>query len=337
MHRITLATYSMRWREPRQKTYPRLGGEDGGADLYRLCQRFLIQLKKAPVRDPEPDQQRVLRVKRLLVDRDKRRIQGIVETGDYGYNATLVDVDQDFQPAYVRRPNDAELLPFYFLMKIPRYHHRGLLILQRFGGFGMKSVFEDALCKYAREQADRILELDMLVPEEVVEKWTRPEAVKKIRIVNFEVPKDLARRYQLGGQRDELQWDLVVKARPRKFVRLPRKIARLLEDPKARPGVAAMRKQFGASRVAVEVEVGGRRRSVDIANPASLNAYYDITDDVTLEAGGHPSFKNLQWEATSLLEDLERKVLRGSAAAEEEAEEHWEPITDLHPVAGAGA
>lgn len=78
------------------------------------------------------------------LDNEKRMISGIVNSGDFGYEAILVNVDDEKQ-VKKRGVRDAELIPYYYLIYLPKNSEYGYLILERFQKSGIQTIFINSL------------------------------------------------------------------------------------------------------------------------------------------------------------------------------------------------
>ena len=83
--------------------------------------------------------QKLIRVNQ--VNLQNRSLSGIVETGEYGYEAEIYNVQMG-NVAYQRTINDAEMMPFYFLTGLPVQSTVGVLMFQRRSQYGISTVFQ---------------------------------------------------------------------------------------------------------------------------------------------------------------------------------------------------
>ena len=74
-------------------------------------------------------------------------VNGIVETGEYGYTADLYNVDTE-TISYQRIGADAEMMPFYFLTHLPAHRDEGVILLQRRSHLGIRTIFLKAFAEY---------------------------------------------------------------------------------------------------------------------------------------------------------------------------------------------
>lgn len=75
-----------------------------------------------------------------------RTISGIIESGVFGTEESVVDTQTGIQITRKRR-RDALLKPEYFMINIPRDSTIGFLILEKIGNFGLFSIITDQIRK----------------------------------------------------------------------------------------------------------------------------------------------------------------------------------------------
>lgn len=59
---------------------------------------------------------------------------------------------------------------------------------------------------------------------------------------------------------------------------------------------------YNCDNVKVEVELGGRKKTIDLNHPESLKADIDITETIRINNDGHPEFSSIDASAIDLLQ-----------------------------------
>jgi hypothetical protein len=321
MSTISLAPYTIRVRRRGEKTaFLPLGRLDAADDAF---DRFLGFFKNLKTRHDRASKT-FLRHIRFEPDSPNRVLEGILETGEYGYEAELIDVDANPpKPTHRRRASEAELLPFYFRLDVPQQADQGFLILQRFGNLGIKAAMEDALVQFFAG-TPYLVELHPLVPEKVIEKWTHAMKVRRLRLVSFKVPQTITRAFQLGDS-EEVYSELVIRARKGHTFPLPARLRNkngegFVEVQEMQEEIKELRRRlkgiFAPDTLKVEVSVAGRTRTLDMTDPGNLVAYHDVTEAVSpLGRNGHPDWEKIREEARKLAMDLRETVQKLPAAS----------------------
>lgn len=295
-------TVRVRHRRQPEEQYLSLGNLDPG-DLFLEFENLLQSLQGEPARDESGET--LLGVSRLDSYPRARRLEGQFETGHYGYSSRLVHY-KTLDAVYDRRVEDAELLPFFFLLHLPKKPNQGILILQRTRGWGVKSVFENQVVRNFRP-TPHLVEFHPLVPEQLVEDLRKASRAKRIRLTSFQVPQDIADAFA-KGDRKELRADLVIRARGRKDFKLPSSLNALVRGRTKVGGFVEAQGEFPHSRVQVEVSVDGKSQKVSFDQRGrDMTGYHDVSDKVNIQAG-HPTFASIRREARALLRVLKDEI-----------------------------
>jgi hypothetical protein len=129
--------------------------------------------------------------------------------GEYGINSELLDVE-DHEVSYTRAVSDAEMMPFYFLAAVPRHGTKALIALEVGGSSAIKLQFQDGFETFIRGRCQACdLEIERLVPEELLNSYFQDARVTKLRFVRFKVPADIADAFREGVSEEvtlELRW-----------------------------------------------------------------------------------------------------------------------------------
>lgn len=311
MSSLSLASYTIRVKEQTTQSNVRINNLRGGGDVFATFRDYLSALRRTSSHDEEG--QKLLRVSRLNVS--GRTLRGIIETGEYGYESDLYDVNSE-AVSHRRSTTEAEMLPFYFLISLPTNVNEGIIILQRFRQFGIrKLLLSDFSRVFSIAHPGYRVEFNPLTYENLLNEYLEGGQLKALRLVKFDMPRDIATAFELQDHVEEDAYvELVVKSKRNKNLpgleRIrnainrrrhlePDEWNRLIEIP-----------DFDFDVLKAELEINGKRKTIDLTNPYRLRSYYDITDDVEIAANGHPVFSSVNDLADELLEKLEESLRR---------------------------
>lgn len=303
MARFSLSAYTIRVRNGDGEPTA-LDDVCGGKDMLDVLEAYLEAARVRAADDPRAST--LLRVARMT--RADRTLTGTVETGEYGYESSLYDLDHAVV-SHHRTVREAEMLPFYFLIRVPQGRDEGILILQRFKQFGIRR----SLSLYFHDQFDLAcpdsrLEMNPLVPEQFVTEVLRNGRVTKVRFVRFRIPGDIADAFEQGGHlEEEGHLELAVVAKRNGSIPVVDRILNVVDGHTDARHLMELR-EFPYDTVKVEVNSGGAHRTIDLSNLRRVRAYYDITDDVRVGAGGHPEFRSIDALALRLAEELQAVI-----------------------------
>lgn len=231
-------------------------------------------------------------------------ISGHVESGKYGIESTLVNVN-NFNRIKRREKTDCEFIPFFFLMDFEPQKDSVILLTEQYGNYSPKGIFLDRLQQYVamKLSPNHKVETETIVSEEVV-KELLGKHVKALRFHFARVPADVAD--DLGNDRHIVQngeMEVRIKAKNGSF---PSCVWHLLQKQR-RTGISIGEETSDKVKVEIEVE-RGRTKTVDIGNLAAFRMSFPIAEREDVQGNGHPSDNQMLEEAKDVL-NLCRKVL----------------------------
>jgi hypothetical protein len=290
---VSLATYTIVVRRRYNKEAEPIGQFEG-ADLLDFVREYLTN-RKSPLNDKEKHH-----ILRAEIHSDKnRQISGLIETGEYGYSSELFDTSKE-KTAYRRKPTDADLLPFVFLFDLPKDEKNGIIILQRFKTYGIRKVFADDFSAFFSSRfPNSIVEIQPIVPKALLEKFTKESSATKIRFRKLHIPQDICDALANGITPKDgyVEYSIIAKKGGRfKGMFTKKDNAQLL--------AVSSEAGFTPDRTLVEVNVNGKKRTLDIADLNRLRAYFEITDEVQFGIDGHPTYESVLQASNDLLADL---------------------------------
>lgn len=273
---------------------------------------FFLSYFESRLDNPSIDRsdQKMLKLRnKPKVEDDARILSGIIETGEYGYEAELYNIGKD-KVTYRRQTDDAELLPFYFLFYLPKNVSKGIVILQRFQQFGMKEILKKDLEQIFKSgNPNYIISINPLVPEKLIEEFMKGK-VKKIRFIRYGFPDDIADAYDnFDNNENPGMTELVIKAKRGHALPFIDKIKELIEknqDPKHLIEIH----NFDYDDIKVEIDLNGNKRTIHLAELGNIRPYYDISDKIVKDKDGHPTFESIDSVAYDLFDDIKSDLLR---------------------------
>lgn len=308
MPRFFLSAYTVRVRNPSADTYEQLGNFDGqGSDLFIV---FNDYLQRRRVIDPLANEgaRKVLRVTRSENPQRTRNISGIIEAGDYGFTSRLYDTDQNLF-SYNRRTVEAELLPYFFITQLPRQVDEGVLVLQRTGQYGIRTLLsQDFDREFSELYPSRRIEINPLIPQQMIQDYLLNGRIAKIRLVKFSISSDIAENYDVGDHEESLGYEEhVIVAQRRHNIPLVGRIREFLNQERNLTRIVEIQ-NFEYNNVKIEVELNGNRRTIDLSHLERLRAQYDVTEDVEIGPDGHPTFASIDNFSVGLLNDISAEL-----------------------------
>ena len=314
MAKFSLVPYAIRVKEKGTNKYLSLGNISN-LDLANILDGYLKQI---PNSLSDSDHSSIIKTGSCSLQ--GRVLNGTIKGGDYGYTAELSNTETG-RTSYQRQVTDAELIPYYFLMELPSTANKGIVVLQKFKQSGVKEAFFKNFRDYFNSKlgADYTLELDPIVPKELVREYLKGGRILKIRLIKQGFPRDTFDVNSDEHPEDkEVTSELVFSAKrggslPDKLLNIftPDKIAQFLESENKSVGSMVEIKHFDFNTIKLQVRIGKSTRTIDVSDTDRLRFSLDISNDVQEGSDGHPSFDSIDLLAKKFLKDLSSSVLGG--------------------------
>jgi hypothetical protein len=301
MKRITLAAYSVRVRVPYSREYEKLSSFGDDQDLFDFLWQQVNALSKTVSNDKEA--KHVLEAEELSTA--DRRIGGILNSGEYGIETLIRDVNT-WNIALKKKKHHAEMLPFYFLFDIPENRDLGFLLLQRTGVYGIRHILSASLDKsFQKSHAEYRLAINPVVPEGAIEQYVGTNAtMMEIRFIRHSLSSDITGALGKGKQ-SKGTMELAVRLKDadrfpfrgniRNYIDGKRKLQNLIELEEVR---------FPYDNVKIKMRVDGKETLVDLGHPERLRAAFDVTEKITYSPAGHPLPESISEVAHGIMDDL---------------------------------
>ncbi|MEG3439075.1 hypothetical protein V0288_18260 [Pannus brasiliensis CCIBt3594] len=263
-----------------------------GQDFFKICQDFLSSLSNNGYLDEE--RQSSMQVTQLQVDEKNRRIYGLVQSGSYGTTSEMIDITTQ-RSVYRRRPEDAEIMPFFFMLSFRKGANEVIFLIEKVGNYGVKDNLIGFFKKYVAEQK-LTLHCKQFIMRNVIEQIFERGIVKTMRFIRYNVSTDIFdNTLDNGHQEIYLEKEIILKGKnlpiSEKLRCLIHEIPYMGRPPEVRELFALEEEEYDDLKI--EVEIGGRQKTIDLNNLFRINSSIDITDEVIIEQGGHPSFESL--------------------------------------------
>jgi hypothetical protein len=234
---------------------------------------------------------------------DGRVISGIVEKGDYGYESALINVNSQ-TISHRRSTQEAEMLPFFFLLNMPLRRDEGILILQKTGRSGIKTP----LYRYFKDHFSSIctgyaIEFNPLVPEELINQYLNNGSIISVNFVSFSYSRDIADAFNCQDHlEDERQVQLIVSTKGLRFPFIER-IREVISNNRPLNRFVELR-DFEYNTVKLVLNVGGNQRTIDLRDMHKIKPNYDISSEVRVDPNGHPNMESIREIALNLLDEI---------------------------------
>ncbi|MDD5617119.1 MAG: hypothetical protein PHH85_13065 [Candidatus Methanoperedens sp.] len=131
------------------------------------------------------------------VNSSGRNIYGVAKSGEYGIDADFFDIETSEVIPHARRSEHSETFPFFFYFHLPIGLERGILILQMYKVYGIKTILERTINEYL-DDLGFVIELNRLISQTLLEQLEQSRLVE-LQLIRYDVPRDVADQVHDGS------------------------------------------------------------------------------------------------------------------------------------------
>lgn len=233
-------------------------------------------------------------------------IHGLIECGEFGYSQDIVDIKTG-SLAYNKKKIEAGLLPFFIRLAAANKPHFAVLISQKTGTFGVKTHLYEILGRELQSMDPSwVLRIEKIVPAQLVNKYLTNGEIKSVRFISHEKPSDIADSLKnVANDDDASSIEFVIKARRGKtfgsglldLIRQQKPVTGLLTIP-----------NMTYDEVKVDIEINGKRKTIDLTNMHKIGGAVDVTNDMILDNRGHPTIASLIGTSDDLIQEIRKQL-----------------------------
>ena len=332
---IALSSYTLRIRDKSTNKYVKMNEINQNEDALTTIESFLNHFKSNT--DDDNGSKKLFRVDTYQLNKDFKhetinyRVKsGIVKSGNYGYESDL-EPKTGGGVSHHRTTEEAEMLPFYFLLAVPDNADEGIVILQSYMQYSIKTVFRESINKYfVSNKPEYEIEINDLVPEELFKILLESGKISKLIYTRFDLGSDIAdgvyneghsekripkvgkkRKNAKKEKKEEIKAELIltektgilspiIKSIKNKF---PYRIGQP-DDPLKKLIEIVSFEHFEYDTIKIQIRAKGRNRTIDLGDLNNMRPSINITEDIRILKSGHPEFDSINSYATRLFEDL---------------------------------
>jgi len=234
---------------------------------------------------------------------DDNIIYGVMKRGEYGHESDFYDVVKKQRIPKARRIEHAEEIPLFFLFHYPDgpLKDTSFLILQTFGSFAGKTIFERAFNDYISQfNSDLSVKIMPLMSEEIIKKYEQADAITTLRLICKDIPRDSADKF-MADKYEDIIFERVYRAKRNKS--LPKDIiTKLLGKNKKIRGKYFEIAGEHYDSAKVTMKIADTRLTFEITLEESKLREVLPLDDKKLEfEGGHPTINSILPHAEAYL------------------------------------
>lgn len=241
----------------------------------------------------------------------ERIISGILESGDYGVESEIKDMEGNSR--YTKKVNELDVKPFYYLVWFPNDSNIGVFITQRLGVFGIYGVFTSHFSGFFKERyPDLIVDYNAYVSKDIARKFIEEGGIREIILRRYSLPPDISDKFDLNFDPNRIKSiELRILAENKTFLGINDRAKRFLNDPNARLFTMSELEDIGfdgSHKELIKVKLGKNIRTIDLSQSAQLKPYFDIDNEVERQSNGHPVFDSIDKIAREIIVDINEEI-----------------------------
>jgi hypothetical protein len=319
MTSIGLNFYEIRIHSPRkQKAMKALDHlENDNEDLLELLHSFFMSL---PNYSADVDIEEGENYKNLFKDKvtniASRQFSGVIQTGDDGVSSDLVDGNSGKRD-FTRGKHHIEMMPFYYLVDIPKGSKKAILAFQTFGVYGISGKVNTQIKDLLREiySPKYTVKLNLIHLGGIyIDKVLKDGKLLQIEGIKYYEGGDIATAYedhikcsyQISPSKRGVDLNSLMKI-VRKGVK-EKDIHSVFHQVKE---ILSVELPDDVDQMKIEVGIGDRRRTIDMGDFTKFATKFDITEDVKIDKTGHPDFASIDNLAKDIVAHDIRSIVKG--------------------------
>lgn len=283
---------------------------DGTHSFYKFFHDYTQSLKKDIYINTQQKKSVQFNPSVLRKYPDQFTISGIIESGEYGTESKIID-SVTKKNVFKKEVHHLDVNPFYFLVCSPANLKSGIIILQRTGIYGINTVFTTHLSQFFKDKfPDFRMRFNTYIAKDLARNLLSKGAINEIKLIRKNLPRDVADKLGiLNLQKDILRMEFKIIAKPKNSFSLNSRAKKFVKNPNASFFEVEELESLGfdnseQTSTKIKVKIGKNSRTVDLGDMANLRPYYDIRDELTFDATGHPSFLSINKAGTNYLQDI---------------------------------
>ena len=230
-----------------------------------------------------------------------RYISGIVESGSYGTEESIINTDSG-EVRHRKQKDEAQMVPFYFCFHIPANSKSGYLVLERIGNNGIftmmsEAIGQEVMCKVSYRS---VIKTEPFVIDDIlnnnISSIINPRKVFLRGVKHSAFSGGLPLETLAGNS---VSAEIVLSVSPQHTSPIRSLLLDLIGRYRKRQPLVV--DNIECSDVAFQVKIGNKTRKVSVARLDMLGTCMDVTYKVEIENDGYPSYESLHREACRLL------------------------------------
>lgn len=287
MNNVALVLYVIRVRDIKDNKYYNLDNIDGKS-LVELFIEYCNEREKVSCNN---NNNKAINIKK--VEKNSNYVYGQIEYGTYGYSSEIKQI-RTGQITHSKTIEEVDMVPLFFQAYVPNDAFKALIALEKFKTYGCKTILEDDINNFFAERDYKIkLTLHPILPEKVAKKYFQDGIITKMRLVKHTIPKDISDMYKSEYENGVFgTFEYVMTPKKNKGLPFKKNINKFLNNSLGLHHIVEIA-GIDYDDIKVELDIGGKKRTISLNNIAKLTGDIDISNEVEFEINGHPKYSSI--------------------------------------------
>ncbi|WP_248724507.1 hypothetical protein [Seonamhaeicola sp. ML3] len=238
-----------------------------------------------------------------------RFICGKISSTNYGKIIKIINPnDKDAEPVYKSKPEHGVEKVFFFFIHIPKDNHKGFILLERSGVFGIRTVFCSVLKSFMKETyPENKISFNEFIDKDIAKRFVTNGTTKSVTLTTDKIPKELSDKLNfLEEEYKDYSISLTIKKKRGYFGSSTKKVLDKLYSSKDKSYLLTEKLKvvgFGEnSEITTRVKLNGKEKNIDFNESFKLKSIYDI--NVELDEFGESKIDEITNSAITLFKDI---------------------------------
>ncbi len=260
-------------------------------DLYDLFVEFCEKYSREVINFGKD--KKTFSVAEYEADSQRRMVQGIIKSGEYGYRQDAYDTIRKTRVTAARKTHQSQEIPFYFLIHFPQggLKKKAYILLDKFRWAGAKSLLRDSLTDFLSTGSNTYLvNINPIISTDLLHQLENADRVSELSLIRDTVPRDLADQVLLGDT-EELKEKRVYTTRAKGGLQI--KVREFYEKVKNRDSNYFELEGERAEEISVVIENAGMQRTLYLQTGGKYREAHALDENQLVMDGGFPTRQSI--------------------------------------------
>lgn len=239
----------------------------------------------------------------------ERFITGKISSTNYGKIIKIIDPkDKDSEPVFQSKPEHGVEKVFFFFIYIAKENHKGFILLERNGVYGIKTVFCSVLKSFIKDTyPENKIVFNEFIDKEILKRVVSRGDTKSVTLKTDKIPKELSDKLHfLEEEYRDYTISLTIRKKRGFFGSSTKKVIEKLYSTKDKSQLITENMKvigFGeSSEISTKVNFNGKEKNINFNESFNLKSIYDIK--VNLDSYGESDLNEITEKAINLFKEI---------------------------------